>query len=58
MPLDEPTHEVWGGYEDEYGRGDNPRHLEDCFSEVSAKAAASEWAATPNFYAFVRVKGD
>ena len=53
MPY--PTHEVWGGFT-ENGEFDDPRHLEDCFSQREAELAAIEWASGQDRYAFVRSK--
>jgi len=55
-PLRYPTHEVWGGYTNSYGDCDDPRHLEDCFSQHEAELAALEWAMGKDRYAFVRAK--
>ena len=51
-----PKYEVWGGYSNEYGECDEPKHLEDCFTQQEANKAAEEWAKNKDMYAFVRSK--
>ena len=54
--MNYPTHEVWGGYANDFGECDDPQHLEDCFSLEEAKEAAKEYASKGDYYAFVRNK--
>lgn len=54
--MAELTHEVWGGYSNEYGECDNPQHLEDCFSYSEAVKAAEEYGKNKDMFAFVKRK--
>ena len=51
-----PKYEVWGGYINDFGESDEPKHLEDCFSFSEAQQAAMEYTTNPNMFAFVRTK--
>jgi hypothetical protein len=54
--MNYPHYEIWGGWNDVYGYGAEPEHLEDCFTLSEAIETVREYRQHSYQYAFIKNK--